>query len=170
MQNVYEATAMNMQYYNADGSVNYDAMSEEELAQFWANAKAKAIAAQQVEREFREACIKRFFPNLPADVTGTKRYTISADAEFKATFSLEYNVAGEDAANGVIGQLEAKGEAGALIADRLFKWKPSLSVTEYKNLPENYKAIVDPILTIKPKSTQVEIATPKAQGAIPRLR
>lgn len=131
------------------------------LAQLWADAKAASIAATNYERELRNALIAKCFPEHAPMETGTRRYQLSDDAEVKAVFTLNYKVNNEDDANTAIDKLTALGETGALIADRLFKWKPEISASEYSKLSAEMRAIVDDAITIKPGTTAVEIATPK---------
>lgn len=46
------------------------------------------------------------------------------------------------------------------ITKDLFKWKPTISETIYKQLPKEVKEIVDEILTIKPGAPQLKFLKP----------
>jgi hypothetical protein len=63
----------------------------------------------------------------------------------------------------------AASRLSAAIAERIVKWKPDLSVSEYETLAasENEtdikaKTLIDAILTVKPASPQLTFEPPKA--------
>lgn len=47
------------------------------------------------------------------------------------------------------------------VSEQLFKWKPTLSESNYRKLSPEAKAIVDQVLTIKAGAPKVEFITPK---------
>jgi hypothetical protein len=68
----------------------------------------------------------------------------------------------------VLDAIEALGERGRLLADRLVKWTPELSATEYEMLAASEdpidiqaKTLIDAILTVKPASPELTFEPPK---------
>jgi hypothetical protein len=62
------------------------------------------------------------------------------------------------------------GERAAVIADRLIKWAPEMSVKEYRVLKASTDpidkalyALLEPILTVTPGSPQIEFEAPKGK-------
>lgn len=53
------------------------------------------------------------------------------------------------------------GNEGSFIADRLIKWSPSLSLTEYNALSDEQRKIVDPCITTTPGLPVIEVVEPK---------
>lgn len=53
------------------------------------------------------------------------------------------------------------GNEGPFTAERLVKWKPELSVSEYNKLSEAYKAIIDKALTTTPGLPVIELCKPE---------
>ncbi|QBZ71741.1 hypothetical protein [Pseudomonas phage KP1] len=58
-------------------------------------------------------------------------------------------------------RIEKFGEAGELVAERLIDWKPSLSLTEYKQLPDNWRKIIDDVVVTSEGTPTLEIVEPK---------
>lgn len=59
--------------------------------------------------------------------------------------------------------MKKDGEAGELIAERLIKWTPELSLTEYKQLSDKYRKIIDDVITASEGMPTLEIVEPKAK-------
>jgi hypothetical protein len=57
-------------------------------------------------------------------------------------------------------EIAALGNEGPFIADRLVKWKPELSISEYGKLSEGYKTIIDKVLTTTPGLPVIELVKP----------
>lgn len=81
--------------------------------------------------------------------------------KIKITHKLEYKFTGvpNDRIDTMLDAIEKSQEGGNVIAERLVIWKPELSVSEYKRLMPQQKALVDAILTIKPASKSIELDT-----------
>jgi hypothetical protein len=58
-------------------------------------------------------------------------------------------------------ELSQLGNEGSFVADRVIKWSPELSLTEYKNLTAEQKAIVDKVITTTPGLPTLEVVAPK---------
>lgn len=52
-------------------------------------------------------------------------------------------------------------DGGRLMAERLVKWTPEFSMSEYKLLPPNLKALADEMIEIKAGTPTLEIVAPK---------
>lgn len=120
---------------------------------------------------------------FPTPRKGTQRYELGAGYKVKLIHGLNYTLGDKDMVDPlrpgetipVNRQVEDLQEAiaqvgneGAFLADRIIKWRPELSATEYEALdPENpnhmrIKELIDAILTIKPASPQLTLEEPKA--------
>lgn len=62
-----------------------------------------------------------------------------------------------------LSKIEKTGEAGELIAERLIKWTPELSLTEYKALPDNFRKIINDVIITSEGTPTLEIVEPKAK-------
>lgn len=67
-----------------------------------------------------------------------------------------------DKADAALDELSALGNEGSFVADRLVKWEPKLSVSEYGKLTEAQKAIIDKVITTTPGLPTLEIKEPSA--------
>lgn len=141
----------------------------------WLDAKKKLAAAQAEERTLRDALFANYHN---ADVeSGTENFPVGG-GNLKIVNALEYKFidpehmtprdpnkdlrrAASVALNALVNEL---GETGGFIADRLVKWVPELSVSEYKKLPENARKIIDRVLETKPKSPQMSWEADEKKG------
>jgi len=62
-----------------------------------------------------------------------------------------------------LGWIESTGADGELIADRLVKWTPELSLTEYKQLPDHLRKAIDDVIVTTEGSPTLEIVEPKSK-------
>lgn len=127
----------------------------------------KALAAlQQLEREKRATLYTTLFPG---NVDTTETLDLGNGFKLKATGSLNYRLTfstkddGDKPLQNALDAIEKTGNEGAFIADRLVRWKPELSVSEYKKLEtaSPIKALIDSVLTITPGSPTLELVLPK---------
>lgn len=79
-------------------------------------------------------------------------------AEFKTSHKLDNK---DNAVEYMLDKLESMGEEGKFLAERIVKFKPELSLTEYKTLPSEYRAIVDTVVTTKNSLPTVSIVQRK---------
>ena len=149
------------------------------LIQKWLNAKAAFVEAQSSERELRGQLTAALFPN---PVKGTQRYALNAGHNIKLVQGFDYKLGNKDAISDgrkipiaeqveeLQRSIEAVGNEGPLMAERLIKWVPELVVPEYEKLNANYladkaiKELIDTILTVKPASPQLTFEEPKSNG------
>lgn len=141
----------------------------------WLDAKKKLDAARAEERTLRDALFANYHD---ASVeAGTENIPVNG-GNLKITNKLEYKFidpqyptprdpnkdlrrAAMTALNDMVNYL---GEGGGFIADRLVKWVPEISVTEYKKLPEGARKIIDTVLQTKPASPELEWKADEKKG------
>lgn len=129
----------------------------------WQKAKAELDACKEREVALRRAVFEVKFPTKQE---GTQRVDLGNGYKLKAVYPMTYNCGTkpDDLAkvtNG-LNELAAMGEEAKFIAQRVVKWMPEISITEYRQLKPEYKMVVDKFVTIKPGSPQLEIEEPKA--------
>ena len=79
--------------------------------------------------------------------------------KLKGKRPISYKVSGDvDAALEAIAQV---GNEGSFIADRLVKWTPSLSLTEYNAISDDMRKLIDPCVTTTPGLPVIEVVEPK---------
>lgn len=134
----------------------------------WQNKAAELERVKAEELVLRNEVTKMAFPNA---VEGTNSLDLGKGYIFKAVVKYNYNLSeskqprngGEPwATTKALNKIEALGNEGKFLAERLVTWKPELSIKEYRDLDEKYKTIIDTVLTITPGTPALEIVTPKA--------
>lgn len=105
----------------------------------------------------------------PNKESGTERIELGNGYQAKAVKKINYGfVKTEDgklnkaAIDKALAKIEKDGAMGELIAERLVKWTPDLSLTEYKQLDEKYKKIIDEVIVTSEGAPTLEIIAPKA--------
>jgi hypothetical protein len=147
---------------------NLDALSKDELRAKWEEADSARAAWAAHEKLLREKMVERFSVEPKEDGTESVDLPDGKALKIKRTVRYELDdktVAGSNSDASpldiALEKIEDTIDGGKLIADRLVKFKPSLSVSEYKQLGDDAKKIIDTAVTIKPGSTSIEIVTPK---------
>lgn len=125
----------------------------------WQAAKTTAANAVITERELRAVVIAAFSTETDEMKSGIEKIDLGFDKwELKITHALDYKLADKDAVTMALTQIASSMDGGNIIAERLVKWKPELSVSEYKLLNGGQRATIDRVLTIKPASKSIELA------------
>lgn len=125
----------------------------------WTKAQAALNDAKLNEAVLRKAVFELKFPN-PSE--GTQRAELGNGYFLKAVHKINYTLDDKDGkTDKALEELEKTGNEGAFLADRLVSWKPELSISEYRKLAPQYKAIIDTVLTTRPGMPTLEIETPK---------
>lgn len=144
----------------------------------WLKAKSDFMSAQQLERDLRSKVQAMLFPN-PRQ--GAQRYPLGRGYGVKLVHDLQYDLGDKDEAKSGGRSIEkqvqaledaicALGNEGPALAERLIRWKPELSPSEYRKLDcsleiqAKIKELIDALLTTKPKSPQIDLEEPKASG------
>lgn len=130
----------------------------------WQN-KARHLQALKEEELIARNKVVAFFFEETTDKAGTENFDLTQGYKIKLTFAQNHSVPsakGGEAVKAVMEKLSKLGEDGKFIAERLFRWKPELSKTEWDALSPSMKRIVSPIVTTKAAQPTVEIIAPKA--------
>lgn len=133
----------------------------------WEESKKALEVAKEKEMEQRKAVVAFAFD--PNKESVTERIELGNGYQAKAVKKINYGfVKTEDgklnkaAIDKALSKIEKTGPAGELIAERLVKWTPDLSLTEYKQLPEKLKSIIDEVIVTTEGAPTLEIIAPKA--------
>lgn len=121
----------------------------------WQVASQELKALKEREMQLRKVLASAFFPT-PSE--GTNTLEIGNGYKLKGVFGMDRKV--DEAA--LKAADKALRDAGVPLDD-LVRWKPDLSITEYRKLddqPEK-KVIFDMVIITKPSSPSLEIVPPK---------
>lgn len=122
-----------------------------ELLRKWTEAKESSAYWKDREAALRKEVFSTFFEEPKEGVNKLELeggWTLKADYKYNRTVD-------KAALPAVLEQLD-KG-----ITDRLIKYKPELSITEYKRLTEDQRVILAEAITEKPGSPSITIIPPK---------
>jgi hypothetical protein len=121
----------------------------------WVAAKQAATQAIAFERSLR-AQLVGLHSHVGELHSGTENVAVFGGT-LKIVHKIDYSVTGDnDAVDAMLDTIEKSQEGGNVIAERLIRWKPELSVTEYKVLRPDQRAIVDKLIETKPASKTIE--------------
>lgn len=128
----------------------------------WQNAKNALDEAKRVESELRREVMETLYSFDENELReGTENVELGNGYIAKAVFKVSHKLTNDvDAA---LDKLDAMGEEGVFIAKRLVKFEPKLSVSEYKKLAPEYRAVIDMAVVTKPSMPSFEIVAPKAK-------
>lgn len=131
----------------------------------WEAAVKALAAAKDAEAALRKEVLAEAFAFDPEALReGTENFELSNGYKLKTVFKISRNLNNEnEAVDKVLAKIEKTGPEGVFIAERLVKWKPELSVTEYKKLPEKFKKLFDEVVTSKEAMPSLELVAPKSK-------
>lgn len=131
----------------------------------WEAAVKALAAAKDAEAALRKEVLTEAFAFDPEALReGTENFELGNGYKLKAVFKISRNLNNEnEAVDKVLAKIEKTGPEGVFIAERLVKWKPELSVTEYKKLPEKFKKLFDEVVTSKEAMPSLELVAPKSK-------
>lgn len=132
----------------------------EQILGQWEKAKTEMAKWKDLEMQCRVAYIEMV--SDANKLTGTENIELQNGYKAKIVKKQNYNV-NQDTVNDALDQIENTGEAGKLIAERLIKWKAELSKTEYDQLSDAHKKIIDNVITVTPGTPTLEIVAPKSK-------
>ena len=129
----------------------------------WEQALKALAAAKDAEAALRKEVLAEAFAFDPEALReGTENFELGNGYKLKAVFKISRNLNNEnEAVDKVLSKIEKAGAEGQFIAERLVKWKPELSVSEYKKLPEKFKKMIDEVVTSKEATPSLELVAPK---------
>lgn len=128
----------------------------------WQEAVKALAVAKEAEAALRNEVIAANFAEHKDE--GTENVELGNGYKLKAVFKLSYTLDNkEEGVDKALTKLEKMGAEGQFVAERLVRWKPELSVSEYKKLDEKYKKVIDTVLTTKPGLPSLELVEPKSK-------
>jgi len=128
-------------------------MTRDEAIMAWDEAKKTLDRAKAREMELRKHIVGGQFD---VDKIGTQNVELGNGWKLKAVVKESYKLdSNADKVEDMLDKLED------WQADRLVKWTPTLSVSEYKKLDAEDRVKVDKVLTIKPAAPTLELVAPK---------
>lgn len=134
----------------------------------WQAKQAALAAAKEAEMTARKLAV--MFMHDPAKSGTTENVELGGGYKAKMKVPVNYGfVKREDGKTDkariekALSKIEKDGEAGELIAERLIKWTPELSLTEYKQLSDKYRKIIDDVVITSEGTPTLEIVEPKAK-------
>lgn len=140
------------------------------LIREWLAAKTAAASAKELEMDKRKAVVAAFFPEGADE--GTNNIDIGGGYGLKYVRKYNYKLGPTvDEVDDLLDSIRALGNEGTFIADRLVKWTPEMSLSEYRalsaaetssDLTKKIKGLVDKALTITDASPELETIEPKA--------
>lgn len=132
----------------------------------WQASKEALEKAKELEMQLRKQVVDFAFD--PNKQSGTENVELGNGYKLKAVKTLRYgfiknaeNKLDKAAIDKALAKIEKDGAVGELIAERLVKWTPDLSLSEYKLLNEKHKAIIDSVIVTTEGSPTLEIVEPK---------
>jgi len=127
----------------------------------WSLAKNELSRVKLLELALRAKVIKEVFINHKEE--GTENIELGNDYRLKAVFKQSYTFPDKEKLEEVLARIEETGETGKLIAKRLVRYKPELSVTEYNKLDNVYRKAIDEAIVTKPSTPSLDIVEPKVK-------
>lgn len=139
--------------------MNVTTASRDALILDWQNKQKELARAKAEESEARLNVIKLF--DAEADASGVRNIDLGSGYKLKATFKLNHKITGD--VNKMLEKLEKSSEEGKFIAERLVKFKAELALTEYKNLSDKMRKLVDEFIVTSPATPSLELVEPKSK-------
>jgi hypothetical protein len=137
------------------------AFTEEQKARIndWQYAQQKARQWRETEMSLRAEVMGFAWPAYQnAPTAGTVYADIAAGYKLKYEQSFSYNL--KDTPTAFVEEILNK-HFEPVAADLLVRWKPELSVSNYKKLTADEQRLFTPVLTIKPDAPKLELIAPK---------
>ena len=147
--------------------------------QSWLDAKTVSTTAVEAEKEARGKLTATLFPTPKK---GTQRYNLNGGYAIKLVYGVRYELGDKDKADAEGNKISIESQVRAveetianlgaeaeLLLERLIKWKPELSGSEYEKLDTTnevqaaIKRELDKLITVKPNSPQLTFEEPKAK-------
>jgi hypothetical protein len=141
-------------------------MSRDDALTAWQTAQMALKAAQIAEVNLRRLIFEMCFTD-PKE--GMNTLDLGLGYELKADNKFNYTL-DKVKIGAVLDAIEALGERGTLISERLVKFSPQIAVGEYRKLSaedasatdKQIKSLIDGVLTVKPGLPALEIKAPPA--------
>lgn len=132
----------------------------------WDESKKTLETAKADEMDLRKIFVD--FTSDPNKTSGTENIELGNGYVAKTVKKENYGFIKNDegkldkrAIDKALDEIESKVEGGSVFAERLVSWTPSLSLTEYKLIPAEAKAIIDKVIVVTSGAPTLEIKAPK---------
>lgn len=143
---------------------DYSKFNDQQLIAHWHKTQGLAATWKQKEVGIREEVVRRLFAEKP---TGTHNYDLGKGYILKCVKKETYTpivkktLPDDVTITEALQKIRTLGNEGSFIADRIVKWKPELSLTEFKQAPDNIKNLILDAIVIKPAMPTLEVVEPK---------
>lgn len=138
-------------------------MTTDQLIMAWKSKNAEIKKLQAEELALRKEVLQSAFEyNENDEREGVRNLELGMGYKLKGTFKLTRSL-DKTKVNEVLTKMEKKGIEGRMFAERLVKFDPKLSVSEYKNLPDEYREMIDEAITTKPALPTLQLVEPKGK-------
>lgn len=124
----------------------------------WKTAQSQLAYWKELESARRIEALTVCFETPPD--SGTVNYELGKGFILKAVFKENYKL-DEKNLDAALDKIEKMGEAGELIVNRVIRWKPELSKTEYDAMPAKMREILDTVVIVTPGTPSLTLVTPK---------
>jgi hypothetical protein len=128
------------------------------LALEWRASKDALDAAKAAEAALRTEVIDACFPAGLAE--GTNTHELPRGFVLKVVSRALAKPGDVESLKTAIGKLAALGEVGKLLAGRLVKWKPEVSLSEFRKLDANVQQLFGKAVTVERTSPSMSLAAP----------
>lgn len=127
----------------------------------WKAAKEKLDDAKAVEASLRTQCVDLLKSGEKQE--GTEYHDLGNGWRAKMVHKLNFKFDDTEKVEAALDKIEATGNEGKFIAERLVKFDPRLSLSEYRGLDPQYRGIIDEVVTITPGLPTLELVPPKGK-------
>lgn len=132
-------------------------MTRDELILEQAKAAEQAKFWKERDAELRGMIYGQQFQNMEDG----KQHTIELGNGYKLKGKRPVNYKlDKEKTKEALAELAKLGNEGPFVAERVVKWEPDLSLSEYKKLTAPQKAIIDKVLTTTPGLPVIELVKP----------
>jgi len=151
----------------------FEEMNEQEAILFWEAKSLELAALKEQEMTIRKKIFGLKFQN-PREGTNSfdygEGYSLSGQHKLTRSFIIPEGLPGSngreptiiDAVDAMIDELRQLSNEAGYKVERLVKWSPSLSASEYRELTEKERAVVDKYIQTKPGSPTLSFKRPSA--------
>ncbi len=148
-----------------------DKMTQDELLVRWQCLKDQVEVAKATEMEMRKYIVSRAFPDKHE---GTNTKELGNGYQLKAGIKYNYTLDSDNKkVEEALDKIALIGNHGSFVADRLVSWKPTLCLSEYRELNKEAEeghsisqaVIIElhKVLTITEAAPTLEIKAPKGK-------
>lgn len=143
------------------------------MLMLWERTKTQLTEIKELEMSYRKVCSNLLMSTVDQPKEGVNNIELGGGYVAKVTVKLNYSLdTNNDKVEDALNRIEAIGNEGRFIAERLINWKPTLSVTEYKTLMDDALTsaakkdmfnIMNEIVTITEGAPVLDIKAPKGK-------